>query len=133
VNPDSNPSILVVEDDAGNAMLLKAVLTTAGYTVATVQNGSEAVDTVRVNDFDLIFMDVNLPDLSGIEATKLIKLLPSPAKDIPVVAITALGEIVRKECADVGMEGFLTKPVSPAVLLETVLLHSPPKQVQALG
>lgn len=101
-------SILVAEDHKVNQMLFKTILENLGHEVTLAGNGLEAVDAVRVNNFDIIFMDVQMPEMNGYEATEEIRKL---GIQIPVIAVTASAIKGEKEkCLSVGMTDFLTKP-----------------------
>ncbi len=104
--------LLVVDDVAINRELLVQMLGPYGHEITCAANGEEAVELVQHGQFDLVLMDVQMPVLDGIQATRRIRQLPSPAGDVPVVALTA--SIVADEhqhCLDAGMDSVLTKPV----------------------
>lgn len=103
--------VLVVEDDEVNLMIAEHVLQREGFAVATANNGEEAITKVREEVFDLIFMDIEMPIMDGLEATPQIRLLEN-GKHIPIIALTAhaipekIAEFVRA-----GMNDHITKPV----------------------
>ncbi len=100
--------ILVAEDHAVNQVLFKTILENIGHKVDIANNGLEAVEAVKQNSYDIIFMDVQMPEMNGYEAT--VEIRKSGIKT-PVVAVTASaikGE--REKCLSVGMTDFLTKP-----------------------
>jgi signal transduction histidine kinase/CheY-like chemotaxis protein/HPt (histidine-containing phosphotransfer) domain-containing protein len=104
--------LLVVDDVAINRELLVQMLGQYGHQVTCAANGEEAVELVQHGQFDLVLMDVQMPVLDGISATRRIRQLPPPAGQVPVVALTA--SIIADEhqhCLDAGMDGVLTKPV----------------------
>src|SRR5215216_1014087 len=103
--------VLVVDDSADNVALLSLDLQHQGYRVVTASNGEDAV-TVAINTMpDLILMDINLPTLDGLGATRRIREDAS-LRDVPVVAITAFGtEGFQRAAYDVGVSGYLTKPI----------------------
>ena len=103
--------VLVVDDSADNVALISLDLQMQGYRVVTASNGEDAI-TVATNTMpDLILMDINLPTLDGLGATRRIREDPS-LRDVPVVAITAFGtEGFQRAAYDVGVSGYLTKPI----------------------
>src|SRR3989337_108464 len=82
------PSVLVVEDNAMNKVLVKEVLTLHGYAVIEASTGKEAVETALREKPDIVLMDINLPEMDGVAATKLMKGSEA-LKNMPVVALTA--------------------------------------------
>ncbi|NYZ17015.1 response regulator [Azospirillum sp. RWY-5-1] len=113
--------VLVAEDNAVNQILIKAILAKAGHGVTLVQNGREAVEAVRGGGFDVVLMDVHMPELDGVEATRLIRALPAPVGTVPIVALTAdamTGD--RERFLAAGMTDYLSKPINMARMLEVV-------------
>jgi two-component system, cell cycle response regulator DivK len=112
--------ILYVEDNAQNMRLVRKILTATGYTVLEAVNGVTGMAMAAAEQPDLILMDVNLPDISGLDATGRLKADPA-TKHIPVVALTANamhGD--RENCLAAGCDGYLAKPVMKAELLSAV-------------
>jgi len=104
--------VLVAEDDVANYKLSRKILERIGLTAEWARNGHEAVEMARESSYDLIFMDLQMPELDGIEATHRIRRdekLPQPY--IAALTANALGES-REACKDAGMQDFVTKPVS---------------------
>jgi signal transduction histidine kinase len=118
---DLSGHILVVDDNAANRAILSAMLTAAGFTIALAESGQQAIDMVVRQDFDLILMDINMPGMTGFEATALIRALPQPKSGIPILAVTAssLPEEVD-QYFDAGMNGHVAKPIEVATLLREV-------------
>ncbi|ANC92512.1 response regulator [Azospirillum humicireducens] len=113
--------ILVVEDSPLNQMLVTAILAQAGHRADTANNGLEAVMAAQAGGYDLILMDLSMPEMDGLTATRLLRDLPGPAGRVPVVAMTAdTEEADRIRCQDAGMNDHVAKPVDRALLLETV-------------
>jgi len=117
--------ILLVEDNAINREVAVALLTGAGLLVDTAENGREAVTMVRNTDYELVLMDIQMPEMDGLEATRLIRSMPrSPGKtaDIPILAMTAnVFEEDRLACEAAGMQDFVAKPVEPNNLFSTII------------
>lgn len=102
--------VLVAEDNAINAMVVTAVLEKLGQSVKHVENGREAVDEVMRGETDFVFMDVHMPEMDGIEATREIRAAETN-NDIPIIGLTAEAFVERHtEFRDAGMNDVLTKP-----------------------
>jgi len=113
--------ILLAEDNAINALLTRTLLEAEGHTVDTVEDGALAVEAMKTARYDLIFMDMRMPNMDGLEATRKIRALPNVRKDLPIVALTANAfDDDRNACFDSGMNDFMTKPVSAEELSEKV-------------
>jgi two-component system, sensor histidine kinase and response regulator len=113
--------ILLVEDDELNQEVALELLHEAGLAVDVVGDGSDAVRMVERNDYALILMDVHMPGMGGLDATRAIRALPGRA-DIPIVALTAdVFDENRSACVDVGMQDFIAKPLEPDRLYATLL------------
>lgn len=113
--------ILVVEDSPLNQMLVTAILAQAGHRADTAGNGLEAVMAAQAGGYDLILMDLSMPEMDGLTATRLLRALPGPPGRVPVVAMTAdTDEADRVRCQDAGMNDHVAKPVDRVLLLETV-------------
>jgi CheY-like chemotaxis protein len=109
--------ILLVEDVPFNQELAEAILVRAGHSVRIAGDGLEALKAVAQDDFDLILMDVQMPRMDGITATRRIREMDGPKSRVPIVAMTAnvLAEQVREFVA-VGMNGHVAKPIRQAEL-----------------
>ena len=109
--------ILLVEDNPTNRLVAVTRLEFMGQRVDAVASGQEAIDAVGSIPYDLVLMDVMMPGMDGLTATRLIRALPPPAGSIPIVAMTAnVFEEHRRACLAAGMDGFLGKPVAPGQL-----------------
>jgi signal transduction histidine kinase/DNA-binding response OmpR family regulator/HPt (histidine-containing phosphotransfer) domain-containing protein len=109
--------ILLAEDNKINQKFALALLQKAGHAVEIAENGNEAVDAVRRNTYDVILMDVQMPELDGLGATREIRALPSPKSDIPIIALTAnamMGD--EKAFLEAGMNDYVSKPIRTDVL-----------------
>jgi len=119
--PEAAPApgrpVLVVDDNPINLRVARALVEKLGFQVETANGGAEAVDQVRNADYLCVLMDVNMPDVDGLEATRLIRALPGPRSTTPIVALTAAAmpeELERTR--SVGMNGYLQKPSSMEAL-----------------
>ena len=113
--------ILLAEDNAINALLTRTLLEAEGHTVDTVEDGALAVEAMRTANYDLIFMDMRMPNMDGLEATRKIRALPNVGRGLPIIALTANAfDDDRNACFDSGMNDFMTKPVSAEELSEKV-------------
>ena len=119
--PGRRGRILLVDDSGVNRELADAVLSGAGHSVTTVNDGQAGVDAVARGRFDLVLMDVQMPGMDGMSATRAIRALGSPAAAVPVVAMTAnvLPEQVEAYRA-AGMDGHVGKPFDRETLLAAV-------------
>ena len=103
--------ILVVDDVPANLVVVEKMLDNLGYQVEMVTNGLEAIEAAQSKHYDLIFMDVQMPEMDGLEATRQIRALGLESSSIPIVAITAnTQESDRNACIEVGMNDFIAKP-----------------------
>ena len=110
--------ILLAEDNKINQIFAAAFLKKAGHEVLIVENGHQAVDAVRRSDYDLVLMDIQMPELDGIAATKEIRALASPKCTIPIIAMTANAMAGAKEIyLAAGMDDYVPKPVQAELLL----------------
>jgi len=104
-------NILVVEDNLISASLLQEMLKESGYTnISIAKNGEEALELFS-EKFDLILMDINLPDTNGIELTKIFQIMHRK-KDIPIICYSTDFLRREKECIDAGMVDYLPKPLT---------------------
>jgi len=112
--------ILMVEDEPKNMKLLRDLLQKFGYETMEATDGEQGVELTRKIKPDLVLMDIMMPKLDGLEATRILKADIS-TKDIPVVALTAFAMSGDKERAlEAGCDGYVTKPVDVRELLKTV-------------
>ena len=113
--------ILVVDDVAANQELSAAMLSRGGHEVSIASNGREALAAVQKQDFDLILMDIQMPIMDGMTATKLIRLLPGKARSVPIIALTA--NILPEQIAafrNAGMNDHVGKPINLVELSEAI-------------
>ncbi|BAH77662.1 PAS domain S-box protein [Solidesulfovibrio magneticus] len=113
--------VLLVEDDEISLHTVKRMLEKSGYAVSTAQDGQIAIGCLSDPDFDLILMDVQMPVLDGVEATKLIRASGASYADIPIIAMTAYAMTGDKEkFLAAGMNDYISKPVDMAALKEVI-------------
>ncbi len=135
--------ILLVEDNAINREVATRLLSIKGIRVDTAENGRVAIEKVRSTRYDLILMDLQMPEMDGLEATRLIRSMDNSTSrntNIPIMAMTAnIFEEDRRACKDAGMNDFIAKPVDPQSLYSTInnwlskskhLLSETPSDVQ---
>jgi len=109
--------ILVAEDNSVNQLFIKMLLGKSGHYVDVVGDGAEAVEAVKKVHYDLILMDIQMPEMDGPTATKVIRQLERPVGNIPIIALTAnamLGQ--REQYLAAGMDDYVTKPVERSLL-----------------
>jgi len=127
---DASGSVLVVEDNPTAAQSVMNALTRLGYKSDWASNGEEAVDMAAANDYSIIFMDIGLPKLNGLEATEKIRAINDQKRSqVPIVALTGHEDRV-KECTDAGMQGLMQKPAQSNKIKEILAkqgLSSQPK------
>jgi PAS domain S-box-containing protein len=128
--------ILLVEDNADNQTLTKRILEKAGYRVEIAANGQLAVEAAKSFLYDLILMDVQMPVLDGLKATKQIRDLErrKQAGRVPIIALTAHAiQGYREKCLECDMDDYVTKPLKKKILLEKVLQWTEPMVNQPCG
>lgn len=113
--------VLVADDNRTNQMVLETILSNAGHQVTVVPDGEKALDELENGAFDIVFLDVNMPRLGGIECCKMWRQIEGARAHIPIIGLTADStEETEKRCLDAGMDLRLTKPVEAGPLLETI-------------
>ncbi|TMD57848.1 MAG: response regulator [Chloroflexi bacterium] len=114
------PTILVIENEVSNRILIERVLSTRGYCCLSASNGREALEILDRERVDLILTDLSMPVLDGYRTTQLIRARPALA-NVPIVAVTAYALHDESEAAlQIGCNEYLTKPFKPRQLLEVV-------------
>ncbi|MBV9563328.1 MAG: response regulator [Bradyrhizobium sp.] len=118
----ANLSVLVAEDNSIIRKLVSKLLEKQGLRADFVGNGKDAVAAVRQKPYDLVLMDMQMPEMDGISATKAIRALGGPARDVPIIALTANALVGQRESSFVaGMNDFLTKPIQPDALYAAIM------------
>lgn len=116
-------TILHIEDNFENRLLVRRILAAEGYTVLEAGNASEAIDILSTITPDLILMDINMPDIDGYTLTARLKANPS-YKNIPILAITANVTAAAKEKSQVaGFNGYIEKPIDIDGFLDKLSRH----------
>ena len=119
-------TILVVEDVPTNRFLIKSILRKIfpSITILEACNGEESIDVLKTSEVDLVLMDIHMPTMDGLSATKHIRAMTTPKNSVPIIAVTASAfEEERERCFSVGMNDFLTKPVQPGLLRVKIEHH----------
>ena len=112
--------VLLAEDNPTNQFVMMKLLRDMGLQVDLAENGLEVVERLRLQAYDLILMDVQMPKMDGLAATRIVRALPQRS-DTPIVALTANAFVDdRDRCLEAGMNGFLSKPVEARLLRETL-------------
>lgn len=119
-NNNISLSVLLVEDTPIIQKVHTAMLLAMGYKVSLAATGQEALDLVSLNNFDVILMDIELPDMSGIQATLFMQ--KKVGQCLPVIALTTLPiNEIEKDCLEVGINLIANKPITSAVLQELII------------
>ena len=114
-------AVLCVEDNPYGRVLLNTILTELGHRADFVATGAAAVDAVAQGSYDAVLMDVTLPDIDGVEATRRIRALDGGAGRVPIVGVSGRGNAAEEALARAaGMDGYLTKPLSPSALTQAL-------------
>jgi len=113
--------VLVAEDNPTNQYLINAFLSAMGHSATTVGTGTEAVAAAAEGGFDVVLMDVQMPDMDGLAAARAIRRLPAPAGEVPIIALTANALPGDRElCLSQGMTDYLTKPLAATALRDAL-------------
>jgi len=117
-SPNRPLRVLLAEDNKINQQFAMALLERTGHAIDVVDNGHKAVDAVRCKDYDVVLMDIQMPELDGVQATKQIRQLPGPKSRVPIIAMTANAMSgSREEYLAAGMNDYISKPVQPSLLI----------------
>ncbi len=116
-----NTHILVAEDNPMNMKLAVTLLNRAGFSVDAVENGKMAIDALKKTAYDLVLMDVQMPQMDGFEATRIIREMEGEEKHTPIIAMTAhamKGD--RERCLKAGMDDYISKPIEPQEMFKVI-------------
>jgi signal transduction histidine kinase/ActR/RegA family two-component response regulator len=112
-------NILLAEDNKINQKLIAAIIKKAGYNIDIVENGKAAVEKVKSDSYDLVLMDIQMPEMNGLDATKAVR--EAGFRELPIIAMTASAFAKdRKMCLEAGMNDFIAKPLKQAELLDII-------------
>jgi PAS domain S-box-containing protein len=115
---DKNQTVLVVDDSETNLMVITGYLSHYGIKSITAENGVEAIEKVKKNSFDLVFMDIHMPVMNGLDATQEIKKFNV---SLPIIALSAAAmDKEKQEAFSIGMNDYLTKPIDINQLLKVI-------------
>ncbi|MCI5142193.1 MAG: response regulator [Candidatus Electrothrix sp. ATG1] len=122
--------ILLVDDNPFNLLVAEELMKLAGLTVDTAEDGVEAVEMVRTKRYDLVLMDLNMPQMDGIEASVVIRGFPD-CTDLPIIALTAdANASTRQKCLSNGMNDVVTKPIDPSSFCSALTHWLPNKSTE---
>jgi two-component system, sensor histidine kinase RpfC len=114
-------NVLVAEDNKTNQMVIGKILESVGANVLAVDDGEKALEAMESGGYDVVLMDLNMPNMDGIEAAKLYAFTSLGERRIPIIALTAdATDETRKRCLDAGMMGVATKPIETQELLDLI-------------
>lgn len=118
----SGVRVLLVEDNSANRLMARTMLVSLGAEVTEAENGLAGLNAVIAETFDIVLMDVQMPIMDGVSATRAIRALAEPKANIPIIGLTANAMAhQRAEYEQAGMNGIVSKPISPASLVSEVL------------
>jgi two-component system, sensor histidine kinase RpfC len=113
--------ILVAEDNLVNQRVTVSILERAGHTVRVVSDGEQALDELENERFDVIIMDLNMPQLGGLDAARAYRFMDPESMHVPIIMLSAdVTAETMKECEDAGIDAFLPKPIEARRLLDTI-------------
>ena len=116
--------VLVVEDDHVNSLMARKMIELLGHQAVLAWGGAEAIEIVKLEDINLILMDINMPAMDGIQTTKII-IESLPDKQIPVIAVTADSNTIQSgRHLEAGMKGYIMKPYKMEQLKEVIDRYS---------
>jgi two-component system, sensor histidine kinase RpfC len=129
INTSEPLNILVGEDNPTNQKVIRTILEYAGHISDIVENGNEVLDAVEEKKYDMIILDMHMPEMDGIEAAKALRFMQTAKERLPIIMLTADATIdAIKSCEDAGIDVYLTKPIESEKLLTTIASLSPRKQ-----
>jgi len=113
--------ILVAEDNAVNQRVIVGILERAGHRVRVVDDGEQALDVLENERFDVVIMDLNMPELGGLDAARAYRFMDPDAIQVPIIMLSAdVTSETMKECEEAGIDAFLSKPIEARRLLDTI-------------
>lgn len=122
-------NIIIGEDNLTNQKVIRTILEYAGHKPDIVSNGIEVLDAIEKKTYDMVILDMHMPEMNGIETAKTLRFMSSSNFQLPIIMLTADATTdAVKSCEDAGIDIFLTKPIESEKLLRTVQSLSPKKQ-----
>ena len=113
--------VLIADDNDVNRRVLDKILKRSGHHVTMVEDGDQALDSMEAQEFDLVLMDINMPGMNGLEATRLFRLATPASPHLPIFALTADATLdTERRCVEAGMDGCILKPITPDRLISTI-------------
>jgi len=113
--------VLIADDNRTNQMVLETILSNAGHEVTVVADGEKALEELELGSFEIVFLDVNMPIMGGIECCKLWRQIEGPRQHVPIIGLTADSTAeTEKKCLDAGMDLRITKPIEASELLAVI-------------
>ncbi|MEH6789560.1 ATP-binding protein [Parasphingorhabdus sp.] len=123
--------VLIADDNRTNQMVLETILSNAGHEVTVVADGEQALEQLETGLFDIVFLDVNMPVMGGIECCKLWRQIEGPRQHVPIIGLTADSTAeTEKKCLDAGMDLRITKPIEATELIAVVASQTDQKSRQ---
>jgi CheY-like chemotaxis protein len=120
--PGEAGAVLIADDNAVNALLASSALKAAGFRVDIASTGAEALERIGENDYAVVFMDIRMPVMDGLEATRRIRRLAGPASEMPIVALTAdINPELEDKAREAGVSQLAAKPIEPPRLRELAM------------
>src|ERR1700710_2555356 len=120
--PLQNIFVLVADDAPVNLLIITQVLTDAGATVYTANNGKQVLQKLEEQGFDIILMDLQMPELDGFETTRAIRVCSSNYCNIPIIAVTSeTAQIEIDKSVEAGMNDYITKPFISQIIIKKIL------------
>ncbi|MGF1866532.1 response regulator [Enterovibrio norvegicus] len=114
--------ILLVEDNPANQLVARTMLERSGFNVVTANNGREAIEAISKEQYEMVLMDLQMPEMDGFEACEVIRTLNEHGRTLPILAMTAnVSDQDKEKCKRVGMDDFLAKPVSKKRMIDVIL------------
>ncbi|MEW6705277.1 MAG: response regulator [Pseudomonadota bacterium] len=130
LQPIRGARVLLAEDNVVNQQVALAFLSMGGLHVTLAENGLQAVEAVKKQAFDAVLMDMQMPDMDGLQATRVIRALPQGAR-LPIIAMTAAAmDEDKQECLAAGMNAHVSKPIDPRELARVLLAWAAPSHLQ---
>ena len=125
--------ILLAEDNMVNQRVAQAILVRGGHSVDVVENGAEAVKAVQAESYDVVMMDIHMPEMDGVAATRNIRSLDGPVGTIPIIAVTANAlQEDREKYLEAGMDDYVAKPIQAEILSAAIDRHTGMGDVRAI-